>query len=96
MGSVWSLQFVVLIRSFLAQVEERIEEFFADAPPTHILVKNWNEMLESQMPVRSDQQIEAQILAVLIYSPGPEIYVVGEAHVLQLPPLLLLLTFCSD
>ena len=95
MGSVWLLQFVALIRSFLEQVEERIEEFFADAP-THILVKNWNEMLESQMPVRSDQQIEAQILAVLIYSPGPEIYVVGEAHVLQLPPLLLLLTFCSD
>ena len=43
------------------------------------------------MPVRSDQQIEAQILAVLIYSPGPEIYVVGEAHVLQLPPPHILL-----
>ena len=39
-----------------------------------------------------DQQIEAQILAVLIYSPGPEIYVVGEAHVLQ----HLLLTSSQD
>ena len=39
MGSVWLLQFVALIRSFLEQVEERIEEFFADAPPHASLLK---------------------------------------------------------